>query len=219
MNWRFIKVLWSEIPIGVLSLPLYILFYKMNIIADFEFDKAYFTSLPTIITVVLTYLSLLFSISRVMTEFKPIRLENLFIIHNSLLSAASLALLVAITPVIAKTIYTNGLDHAICAKEMAYNPYLNFLYYINYLMKFWELGDTLFLVFRKKNLEFLHVSPLILNRFTTTPVHFFLLGHNSWVTLLWYGSINLAMGSDHNQPWDSRIDVLLLCNGGCLSWN
>jgi GNS1/SUR4 family len=125
---------------------------------DFEFQKANFTSLTTVVTVVSTYLSLLFSISRVMKEFKPIRLEKLFIIHNVLLCISSLLLLLAIGPIIAKTIYDKGLDHAICAKEMAYNPYLNFLYYINYLMKFWELGDTLFLVFRKKNLEFLHVS-------------------------------------------------------------
>ncbi|KAJ3359474.1 hypothetical protein HDU91_004916 [Kappamyces sp. JEL0680] len=123
----------------------------------FEFEDAPFTSLSTAVAVVVGYLSLLAGTSRVMTHFKPYRLESLFILHNALLCAASLVLLLAIVPIVGSNLVQNGLFHSICAREMAYSPRLNFFYYLNYLMKFWELGDTFFLVARKKPLAFLHV--------------------------------------------------------------
>jgi fatty acid elongase 3 len=133
----------------------------MNSILDyldhFQFEDAPLTSLPTVITVITSYLSLLYVLQSLMKAYKPQRMEKLFILHNSLLSFASAILLLAITPIIAKHLYTEGLFFSICDRFMAYNPRLNFFYYVNYLMKFWELADTFFLVARKKKLEFLHV--------------------------------------------------------------
>jgi fatty acid elongase 3 len=51
----------------------------------------------------------------------------------------------------------NGLFHAICDRSMGLNNHLNWLYYLNYLTKFWELGDTIFMALKKKPLPFLHV--------------------------------------------------------------
>lgn len=129
----------------------------MEYMDNFEFEKAPFTSLGTVVTVITTYLSLLAGLQQVMTAFKPQRLERLFILHNTLLSVASAVLLALIVPIIFDNLYREGLFHSICDRSMAFNPRLNFFYYINYLMKAWELADTLFLVARKKKLEFLHV--------------------------------------------------------------
>jgi fatty acid elongase 3 len=128
---------------------------------SFEFLEAPFTSLATVIVVIFSYLALLFCLQRVMKAQNPIRLEGLFIAHNALLSIASLILLVFIAPIIASDVADHGLQYSICAKEMAFNNKLNFYYYVNYLMKFWELADTCFLVLRKKPLKFLHVDTLL----------------------------------------------------------
>jgi len=52
-------------------------------------------------------------------------------------------------------IHQHGLWYAMC-NEGAYTQRLELLYYINYLFKYYELLDTLFLMLKKKKLEFLH---------------------------------------------------------------
>ena len=133
----------------------------LEYIKHFQFEYAPFTSLTTVIMVITTYLSLLFGFQSSMKAYKPQRMEKLFIIHNSSLCLASAALLCAIVPIIYANVSSEGLFFSICDRTMAFNPTLNFFYYINYLMKFWELADTFFLVARKKKLEFLHVRHFI----------------------------------------------------------
>lgn len=48
-------------------------------------------------------------------------------------------------------VYNHGLLYAVCAKDAWTQP-LELLYYLNYLVKYWELFDTVFLVVKKKKL-------------------------------------------------------------------
>lgn len=85
------------------------------------------------------------------TELKP-----LFMLHNALLSAGSAIVLALMLEEIVPIIYERGFFFAICDTE-SWTPHLETFYIINYYFKFWELLDTVFLVVKKKPLQFLHV--------------------------------------------------------------
>lgn len=90
-----------------------------------------------------------------MRNRKPLQLTRLFQFHNLAMSVISLVLFSLIMEQILPAWYNNGLFYTICAKEN-YTTSLAFLYYLNYFTKFVELIDTIFLVLKKKPLQFLH---------------------------------------------------------------
>ncbi|KAF9919668.1 hypothetical protein FBU30_010677 [Linnemannia zychae] len=103
----------------------------------------------------ITYFVVIFGGRQIMKNQEAFKLKPLFILHNFLLTIASGALLAlfieSLTPIFAR----HGLFYAICS-EGAWTQRLELLYYLNYLVKYWELIDTVFLVLKKKPLEFLH---------------------------------------------------------------
>ncbi|KAI9297446.1 GNS1/SUR4 membrane protein [Neoconidiobolus thromboides FSU 785] len=105
--------------------------------------------------VCLTYLVVIFGGQAFMKNQKPIQLSFLFQLHNAFLTIASLALFLLFAENVIPFFYNEGPFASICSKEI-WTQRLELLYYINYLTKFYELIDTVFLVLRKKKLEFLH---------------------------------------------------------------
>jgi len=102
------------------------------------------------------YLSTLYIGSTIMKDRKPLKLARLFQIHNLLLSAGSALLLALMLQEIVPIIINDGFFNAICNRS-SWTPRLETYYMVNYLFKYWELADTLFLVVKKKPLAFLHV--------------------------------------------------------------
>ncbi|KAI8372774.1 ELO family [Radiomyces spectabilis] len=116
------------------------------------------TTLSTLNEVVITgviYFVVIFGGQRLMVNHSAFELQKLSRIHNLLLTLASGLLLVLLTEQIGPLLYHQGFFHAVCGDDSWHSP-LDLLYYLNYLLKYWELLDTVFLVLRKKRLEFLH---------------------------------------------------------------
>ncbi|KAG0171921.1 hypothetical protein DFQ28_000786 [Apophysomyces sp. BC1034] len=149
-----------ETPFG---LPLYPFFEKAYEAAlgqpasQFKFIHGV-TPLSTtneVIATCITYFIVIFGGRFLMTNMPAFRLQFLFQLHNFLLTVVSGALLVLMAEKISPILYHHGFLHAVCSNDAWTQP-LELLYYLNYLVKYWELIDTVFLVLKKKKLEFLH---------------------------------------------------------------
>ncbi|CAG8667409.1 10913_t:CDS:2 [Acaulospora morrowiae] len=114
------------------------------------------STLPEVLIGCVTYLSLIFGGQLLLANAPVIKAKFLFQVHNLLLTIFSATLLVLFVEQLLPIYWRNGIFYAVCSRD-AWTQRLEFLYYLNYLVKWWELIDTIFLVLKKKNLEFLHV--------------------------------------------------------------
>ncbi|KAJ3274192.1 hypothetical protein HK104_004155 [Borealophlyctis nickersoniae] len=124
---------------------------------NFSFTKAPLSTRPEAAKWAVAYLAIVLGGQAFMKAAvsKPISFKYIFFLHNALLSLGSAILLLLMVENVAPML-GNGFMWAICHEE-AWTTRLEFLYYINYLFKYYELIDTMFLVLKKKPLEFLHV--------------------------------------------------------------
>lgn len=130
-----------------------------------------FSTTPTVLAALSSYLAVIFGIQAVMKSQKPLKLTLLFQIHNVILSAGSLILLFLMLEEIMPMAWYKGFLHALCSDEAwtrVSTKYfffssiifvssskiqrLEFYYMINYYFKYLELVDTIFLAFKKKPL-------------------------------------------------------------------
>ncbi|KAK1988606.1 GNS1/SUR4 family protein [Colletotrichum cereale] len=124
---------------------------------DFEFVQGQtpFSTLGEAVGMAVLYLVVIFGGREVMRNRKPMELNTLFKIHNLFLSLLSGALLVLFVEQLVPSLWRGGLYENICGVSGWTQP-LVLLYYINYLTKYYELIDTVFLMVKKKPLTFLH---------------------------------------------------------------
>ena len=105
-----------------------------------------------------------------MKNREPFKLNGLFMVHNLLLTAISGTLLALFTEQLVPTVWRNGIFYAICDHRGGWTTPLVILYYVrtppssddksqanflqlNYLTKYLELCDTVFMVLKKKPLS------------------------------------------------------------------
>ena len=79
---------------------------------------------------------------------------------------ASAVLACGISIFVVKDIYLHGFHHSVCSAGLVLcgiitvethdNPYLHLIYYLNYLLKYYEFIDTYIIIFKKRNVIFLH---------------------------------------------------------------
>ncbi|GIJ85275.1 hypothetical protein Asppvi_004131 [Aspergillus pseudoviridinutans] len=102
------------------------------------------------------YYIIIFGGREVMKNRPAFKLNALFMIHNFYLTAISATLLALFIEQLVPTLYRHGLFFTICDHEGGWTQPLIVLYYLNYLTKYLELLDTVFLFLKKKPLTFLH---------------------------------------------------------------
>ncbi|CAK9436832.1 uncharacterized protein LODBEIA_P13540 [Lodderomyces beijingensis] len=88
-------------------------------------------------------------------KVRPFVLNGLFQVHNLFLTTLSLTLLTLMVEQLIPMIHRHGLFYAMCSKH-SWTQELVCLYYLNYITKFIEFFDTVFLVAKQKKLTFLH---------------------------------------------------------------
>lgn len=116
-----------------------------------------FSTLPPVVAAISTYYLVIFGGNYMFKKFgiKPLVLNGLFQVHNLFLTTLSLTLLTLMAEQLIPMIYHHGLFFAICHPQ-AWSQELVCLYYLNYMTKFTEFLDTVFLVVKQKKLTFLH---------------------------------------------------------------
>lgn len=101
------------------------------------------------------YYLVIFGGRELMRNRPAFKFNTLFMIHNFYLTAISGGLLLLFVQQLAPVLWKNGLYDGVCGAS-GWSQNLLVLYYLNYLTKYLELLDTVFLVVKKKPLTFLH---------------------------------------------------------------
>ncbi|PSS02471.1 elongation of fatty acids protein [Coniella lustricola] len=105
---------------------------------------------------VICYYIIIFGGREWMRNKDAFKLKKLFLVHNFILTAISALLLALFVEQIFPTVVRKGIFYAICDYDGGWTQPLVVLYYLNYLTKYVELLDTVFLFLKKKPLTFLH---------------------------------------------------------------
>lgn len=150
-----------ERPFGVHLWPIFDKVFKTIMgyhPQDFDFKprETPMSTLKESSLTILLYYTIIFGGRELMRNRPAFKLNALFMIHNFYLTAISGALLVLFVEQLVSTVYYKGIFYAICDVRGGWTPPLVILYYLNYLTKYLELLDTVFLVLKKKPLTFLH---------------------------------------------------------------
>lgn len=177
--WSIFDKLWT----GVVGYPA----------KDFEFTQGStpMSTLKETLFTILLYYTVIFGGREIMRNREAFKLNTLFIIHNFYLTAISGSLLILFAQQLIPTLWSNGLYDNICGASGWTQP-LTVLYYLNYLTKYLELLDTVFLVLKKKPLTFLHTYH---HGATALLCYSQLLGHTSvsWVPITLNLTVHVVM--------------------------
>lgn len=162
-------------PFGIHLWPIFdkvfsaVVGYSAN---DFEFvpGKTPMSTLKETSIFVVIYYAIIFGGREWMRNREPFKFKTLFLIHNFYLTAISAILLALFIEQLLPTVVRGGIFHAICHHEGGWTQPLVVLYYVstrsmnarlqnltscqlNYLTKYLELLDTVFLFLKKKPLS------------------------------------------------------------------
>lgn len=205
---------------------------------QFEFvsGKTPLSTLRETTAMIVLYLAIIFGGREFMRNRPAYTLNNLFIAHNFILTVVSGALLVLFAEQLIPSIWKHGLYENICGSS-GWTPQLTVLYYLNYLVKYYELIDTAFLMLKKKPLTFLHcyhhpatallcytqlightpVSwvPITLNLFVHVVMYWYYcqsargirVSWKQWITRLQITQFFLDLGFVYFATWDYLVSV------------
>ncbi|RMZ77884.1 hypothetical protein DV738_g4207, partial [Chaetothyriales sp. CBS 135597] len=186
-----------ERPFGIRLWPIFSKVYSSLFgyaPENFSFvpGETYMSTVAETATALTAYYVIIFGGKYLMRNRQPFVLNGAFMVHNLYLTLISGALLALFIEQLLPTLSNNGVFFAICSYDGGWTNQLVILYYMNYLTKYLELIDTVFLVLKKKPLTFLHTyhhGATALLCFTQ------LLGHTSvsWVPITLNLTVHVVM--------------------------
>lgn len=150
-----------ERPFGIQLYPLFreaILKVAGKDVDRFEYkfnSDVPMSSVPAVSAAIVLYYVVIFGGQFLLKSVRPIRLNPIFKLHNLILTLLSLTLLLLLTEQLVPIVGKHGVFYGICNPN-SWTQRIELLYYLNYLTKFYELLDTVFLVLRHRPLTFLH---------------------------------------------------------------
>ncbi|KAI0124146.1 GNS1/SUR4 family-domain-containing protein [Xylariales sp. AK1849] len=161
---------------------------------DFKFNpgKTPMSTIKETSIFVLVYYTIIFGGREFMRNREPFKLKGLFLVHNFYLTAISGILLALFIEQLLPTVVRKGIFFAICDHDGGWTQPLVVLYYLNYLTKYLELLDTVFLFLKKKPLTFLHCYH---HGATAVLCYSQLIGHTSvsWVVITLNLTVHVVM--------------------------
>ncbi|CAK9838167.1 fatty acid elongase Elo2 [Schizosaccharomyces pombe] len=201
--------------------------------SEFEYipGKTPMSQWSSVIVSITAYYVIILSGRAIMTNRKPLKQRRLFQLHNFILTIISGALLALLVEEVFRNYMRNGLFYCVCDSRH-FTQRLVTLYYLNYLTKYLELMDTVFLFLKKKPLAFLHcyhhgITALLC--FTQllgrTSVQWGVIGLNLYVHVIMYSYYFLAACGRRVwwKQWVTRVQIiqfvldLILCYFGTYS--
>lgn len=214
-----------ERPFGVYLFP-YVekLFATLSggrfVMSEFKFKagETFMSTLQEVIPAIAIYYIVIFGGRALLRKLgaRALVLNGLFQLHNLLLTTLSLILFVSIIEQLIPQLWHHGLFYAIC-DEQAWTQPMVVLYYMNYLTKFLEFVDTVFLVVKQKKLTFLHTyhhGATALLCYTqlvgTTPISWVPISLNLFVHVVMYWYYFLAARGIRVwwKEWVTRFQII-----------
>lgn len=132
-------------------------YYNKN---DFNFNdyKPPIYDFSSVLCFILGYLITIRLSTWFMQSRKPFALKRITTLHNLFLFALSLVMFVGVIVNVLETFQYGSWDSIFCGANRNFRSgRLQFWYYVFYLSKPYEFVDTFTMVFKKKELNFLHV--------------------------------------------------------------
>ncbi|KAG4306572.1 hypothetical protein PORY_000560 [Pneumocystis oryctolagi] len=150
----------AERPFGIYLWPIFgkiwekIMGYSVD---EFVFvpGKTFLSSWTEVISSISLYYVVIFLGQLIMKPFSPKKLNIIFQIYNLFLSILSGCFFLLLFEQMFPVVWKHGLYYSICDAKSWTQPAVT-IYYLNYLIKYLELMDTVFLFLKKKRLQFLH---------------------------------------------------------------
>ncbi|NXM43015.1 ELOV6 protein, partial [Gymnorhina tibicen] len=136
------------------------------------------------------YLILVFGIQHFMKERRPFNLRAPLILWSFSLTLFSFISACRVWKQMVFLLRTKGFKGSVCSRSFYVHPVTKFWIYLFVLSKFVELGDTLFIVLRKKKLVFIHWYH-----------------HLATLILTWYGYKEMAAGVG----WNAALNLSVHC--------
>ncbi|KAI0021140.1 GNS1/SUR4 family-domain-containing protein [Xylariomycetidae sp. FL0641] len=149
------------------------------------------STLSETVAMIVLYVAVIFGGREFMRDREPLKLNGLFKAHNLMLTLLSGGLLVLFLEQLVPTLWQDGLYENICGADGWTEPLVT-LYYLNYITKYIELIDTVFLMVKKKPLTFLHTYH---HPATALLCYTQLIGHTSvsWVPITLNLTVHVVM--------------------------